>query len=91
MTKLKPMTQKTLDGYIEKLNGDQAEYNNERTPKERKEELRPTLRDRDQNINYLQMWINGGCLTAKNGDLLLNPSKNGSGEISVKVDLALFE
>ena len=91
MKTLKPITQKQLDAYTEKLNGDMAEYNDERTSDARKDELRPNLRDRNQNINYLQMWVNGGCITSSTGTCLLQPSKNNSGEISVDIPMELFE
>ena len=90
MKTLKPITQKTLDEWIEQLNADAAEYSHERTSDERKDELRPTVRDRNESINYLQMWVNYGCKTTSTGMYLIQPSKNNSGEISVDINMELF-
>ena len=87
---MKKITQKEIDELTEKLKADQAEFNDSRTDDTRKNELRGTLRDQNENIYYLQEWLNGGCKEGtfnsnKGAKLIAKAPKGGGGwEITIK-------
>ena len=65
LEEMKKITQKDLDAKIEMLEANRAEYNDMRTPKPRRDELREALRDISEEIKHDQMWLDTNCETAK--------------------------